>query len=282
MLALLTVAALSPAHATECWEVTGWTSTGAPGWPVPAKSERALLAPVGCDVTPEQTRWVDVTQFTAPASAGPTDLYVRVDAWDPARADGTQIFGGLRYQGHYMGAIPIVWRPKLGTADPLSWYAPLPDPPQDGAEVLWIHRDLHASLFTDSSYGVYLRTDVDTIDEIPAWSQWQGSPFTLEDLGNGQWRMSEVYGYCLGEGPNGLQSMYCTDPGTVFTVSTASGGYRLEAPSGLCVGGVQGTSWWPVLVSCGSSDAVYDLVTLVAGTPAGGGGGEPPPIEGEM
>ena len=42
MLALLTVAALSPAHATECWEVTGWTSTGAPGWPGSSMPRRSL------------------------------------------------------------------------------------------------------------------------------------------------------------------------------------------------------------------------------------------------
>ncbi len=271
MLALLLV---STAFAAQCWEVTGWTSSPAPGQPVVANAERAVLASIPCTVTPEQTRWLQVSQLAPGGSGLPTDLFVRVPAWDPSRSDGEKLFGGLQLQTMLYGVVPLLWRPLSGgTDDGLDWLAPSPLPPMDQARVLLRHRDTHALLWTTPiGYSLHSRDDDLTIDEDLSWAQWLGSPWTLESLGGDDFRVeSEAFGYCIGLYNTWTPAnTYCGIPASQDVLSfephPTAGGYVLRTQNNWCLmPGYAPDQSTVVLAECYQEEVVYDLITLEAG-----------------
>lgn len=297
--AALAVAALatlvsSPAHATECWSVTGWSTSGAPGMVPPFGAiERPVLVPTSCDVTPPGLRWLHVTLYYSALDPVPADLWVLAPHEDYTRTNHFELLNGLAWQGRYRG-IPILWRDQSGPDLAFELQAPAPAAPAVGAEVVLRQRDTQDCVIAgDPAYYQYLLLNAYNVhcDDANPGAVQSWSSYEITDAGTNGAGQQVVHLEHVAEGTCGhvgswsgwtlLRNDHCALglSGFDMVLEAVPGGYRIRSEdTGLCYGGNH-----PMLpnavdaVSCTDPAAVYEIITLRRSTGGGGGGGTVPP-----
>lgn len=299
LVAAVGVLAATPAHAMECWQVTGWSTSAPRMWTKPSTAtERAVVVPVDCDVTPSGYRWLNVTAEYASGDPAPADLYVLAPHEDATRmswtGDDYALTDGLTWQSRYAGILPVMWR-DVSAPDLVSELdAPAPVAPAVGAIVVLRQRDSGDCVsngdYDPQSPHLWI-SDYDCQGANPLTSQ-NDYAYEIVDAGTngaGQplvWLEHVSFGTCASVedwyGTDMVLHDDCVTAASGFDmrlVPVSGGGYRIRnEDTGLCYGGAFNPATynhWLVSTACTASGSIYDLVTLQR-APSGGGGEVPP------
>jgi hypothetical protein len=256
-----TLAFGATAHAAECYEITGWTSTDYIG-------ADALVTPTSCAVTPSGTAWLNVT---ISYGAGPIDdLWLRILLSD-SHMSGTT-FSPLLVFAMYDGAgLPIVTTDAIVGPYDNEMDATV-NPPSQGnirnrARVRLRHRNTGHCLETGSTNG-------SAVANFPC-ADYPDQIFELVYAGAGSYRLQNESDnqcvYTLPADGSTVHSWGCwDDPGMRFRFIPQDGGFRLHnLEEGQCIYGNPSYGGDTHSWGCWSDPAMVYQVDIVEYAPTG-------------
>ncbi|MEZ4403660.1 MAG: hypothetical protein R3B06_26790 [Kofleriaceae bacterium] len=211
------VAVLAPraAHATQCWQVTGWT-------PSPAFLEYALVQPIACTTTPLTTGWLAIENDAS--------KWVRLDLADPHITSPWAFNRALFFRG-WSGSTPVFETDLIvggATSRTVVPWSPDQATPVPGLRGRLRHVNRSRCIMPTATNGGAVTTAPCTNNTAMTYK--------LIDAGGGNFRLaadpSSKCLYAISPGVNGstLRNWGCwNDPNMTFQLAPdGAGGFRLR------------------------------------------------------